>query len=237
MALANSDQAATEQTAVVEPVTNVIPLAANQTAGMTFPQERKFRFNKDDLGNQRPAVTLQVPVPSYNGLVNILNNAETPQGKKAFELLQQAAADVIVSELRSYVADNANAAQDTIPWDKFTFEAISQIPQGIRGVSAIAKELWEKFAKAYVAAMPALTNTTAEVAAARVGVLVQKFRPLTGNPERKKIIENLMATLAVFVNSNTPGLDEFEPILEFLSKKADELKAEDTIVTADALGF
>lgn len=237
MALVNPDQEIAQSADATAEASNVIPLAANQTAGMTFPQERKFRFNKDELGNQRAAVTLQVPVPSYNGIVSIINNAETVAGKKAFELMQQAMADVIVSELRTYVGDNTNAAQDTIPWDKFTFEAISQIPQGIRGVSAIAKELWDKFAKAYVAAMPALTNTTAEVAAARVGVLVQKFRPLTGNPERKKIIENLMATLAVFVGSNTPGLEEFEPILEFLSKKADELKAEDTIVTADALGF
>lgn len=231
MALATPDQVASPE------ASNVIPLAPSQTAGLTFPQETKFRFNKDELGNQRAAVVLQIPVPSYNGLAEILNNAETVEGKKAFELLQQAAAQVVVSELRAYVSDTPNAAQDTIPWEKFTFDAISKIPQGIRGVSAIGKELWEKFAKAYVAVMPALTSTAPEVAAARVGVLVQKFRPLTGNPERKKIIENLMATLAIFVSSNTPGLDEFEPILEFLSKKADELKAEDTIVTADALGF
>jgi hypothetical protein len=236
MALATPDQAS-QETATSEAASNVVGLAPSQTAGLTFPQEKKFRFNKDELGVQRPAVTLQVPVPSYNGIIEILNNAETADGKKAFDLLQQAVADVIVSELRSYVGENVNAEQSNIPWDKFTFQAISKIPQGIRGVSAIAKELWEKFAKAYVAVMPALTNTAPEVAAARVGVLVQKFRPLTGNPERKKIIENLMATLAIFVGSNTPGLDEFEPILEYLSKKADELKAEDTIVTADALGF
>lgn len=234
MPLNTPDQAATADTAAAS---NIIPLAASQTAGLTFPQKQKFRFNKDDTGFQRPAVEVEVPVPSYNGLVQILSNAETPVGKKAFDLLQQAAAQVIIGELRSYVADNANASQDTIPWDKFTFEAIAQIPQGIRGVSAIAKELWEKFAKAYVAVMPALTNSSPEIAAARVSVMVQKFRPLTGNPDRKKIIENLMATLAIFVDSSAPDMEEFSPILEFLTKKADELKAEDTIVTSDALGF
>src|ERR1700748_615409 len=213
--------------------TNVVPLAPAQTAGMTFPQDYKFRFNKDELGNQRPAVEVKIPVPSYNGLVSIINNAETPDGKKAFDLLQQAAARVIIDEVRSFVAENANASQDTIPWTKFTFEEIAKIPQGIRGVSAIGKELWDKFANAYVAVMPALTNSTQGVAAARVGVLVQKCRPLTGNPERKKIIENLMATLAIFVGSNTPDLEEFAPILEFLTKKADELKAEDTLVSAE----
>lgn len=237
MSLANSDQA-TQDSAVAETQTNVVPLPTSQTAGLTFPQKQKFRFNKDsETGFQRPSVEVEVPVPSYQGLIKILTEAETANGKKAFDLLQQAATRVIIDELRSYVADNSNANQDTIPWEKFTFEAISQIPQGIRGVSAIAKELWEKFAKAYVAVMPALTNSTPEVAAARVSVLVQKFRPLTGNPDRKKIIENLMNTLAIFVESNAPDMEEFSPILEFLTKKADELKAEDTIVTSDALGF
>lgn len=221
---------------------NVIKLPESQTAGTTFPQKQRFRFNKPDtttdpLAVQRPAVEVEIPVPSYKGIYNILANAETPAGKKAFDLLQQAAAQVIISEVRSYVSDNLTASQETIPWDKFTFEQIALIPQGIRGVSAITKELWEKFAKTYVAVMPALTNSKPEVCAARVGVLVQKFRPLTGNPDRKVIIKNLMNTLAVFVDSNAPDLEEFAPILEFLTKKADELMEEDSIVTADALGF
>jgi hypothetical protein len=231
MGLQSTDQAATDTSA------SVVPLAAAQTAGLTFPQKQRFRFNKDDTGFQRAAVEVEIPVPSYQGLVQILSNAETVDGKKAFELLQQAAAQVVIGEVRSYVSDNPNASQETIPWDKFTFDAISKVPQGIRGVSSIAKELWEKFAKAYVAVMPALSQSTPEMCAARVSVLVQKFRPLTGNPDRKKIIENLMATIAIFVGSNTPDLEEYTPILEFLTKKADELKAEDSVITSDALGF
>lgn len=210
---------------------------ASAATSLTYPRAQRFRFNKDDTGFQRPAVEVQIPVPSFNGLVAILQNAQTAEGKKAYDLLLDAAASVVIGEVRGYVADNTNASQDTIPWDKFTFQAIANMPAGVRGASSIPKELWEKFAKSYVAIMPTKSSATPEQAAARVGILVQKFRPLTGNPDRSKIIENLMATLAVYVEAVGSEGEEFSPILEFLSKKADELKAENTVVTADALGF
>lgn len=212
-----------------------VPVSAPDV-GLTYPQTTKFRFNKDDTGFQRPAVEVQIQVPNYQGLTSILLNAEKDDaGKKAFALLQAVAAKAIVDEVRGYISDNANASQDTIPWDKFTFQAIANMPAGIRGASAIPKELWEKWSKDYVAFMPAKTGTTAEVCATRAGVMMQKFRPLTGAPDRKKIIENLMGTLSIYIDS--PNAEEFGGILEFLTKKADELKAEDSVVTADALGF
>lgn len=215
---------------------------ATSTAGDTYPKEYKFRFNKDsETGFQRLAVELKIPVPTFAGIYKILaaynQNPSDVAAKKAFELLASAAADQVISEIRGYVADNMNASQENIPWEKFTFQAIANMPQGVRGVSAIAKELWDKFAKAYVATMPTKSNVTAEQAAVRVSVLVQKFRPLTGNAERSKIIDNLMQTVAVFTEALGDAAEEFSPILEFLSKKADELKAENTVVTTDALGF
>jgi len=215
---------------------------ASSTVTDTFPKEYKFRFNKDsETGFQRPAVELKIPVPSFAGIVKVLQNYQSnpndASAKKAFDLLISATADVVIGEVRSYVSDNANANQDNIPWDKFTWQAIANIPQGVRGVSAIAKELWDKFAKSYVAIIPTKSSATPEQAAARVGILVQKFRPLTGNPDRTKIIENLMSTLAVYTDAMGDAAEEFSPILEFLSKKADELKAENTVVTTEALGF
>jgi hypothetical protein len=218
---------------------SAVNVPANQEGqlGLTYPQKTKFRFNKDDTGFQRPSVEVEIPVPNYQGLTQIILNAEKDDaGKKAFALLQQMAAKAVIDEVRGYVSDNANASQETIPWDKFTFQAIANMPAGIRGASAIPKEVWDKWLKDYVSVMPAKTGTTAEVCATRGSVMMQKFRPLTGNPDRKKIIENLMATLAVYVDTS-PNVEEFTPILEFLAKKADELKAEDSIVTADALGF
>ncbi len=218
------------------------PAPANDlsmTDAFTFPVKRRFRFNKDDTGFQRPAVEVEIPTLSFNGIVDVLQRmkAGDASGKKEFEFLTSIISDAISGEVKSYVSDNANAAQDNIPWDKYSFAAIANMPQGVRGVSAIPKELWEKFAKSYVAVMPTKSSATPEQAAARVGILVQKFRPLTGNPDRAKIIENLMATLAVYVEAVGADGEEYSPILEFLTKKADELKAETTVVTADALGF
>lgn len=219
-------------------------VAANESEemGLTYPLQKKFRFNKNqETGVQRESVEVTFPVPAYNGIVKILNDAvqddATDVQKQTLKYLLETVAEAVTSQVRSYVSDNENASQATIPWNKFTFEAIANMPAATRGASAIAKELWEKFAKEYVAIMPSKSNVSAEVCATRVGVLVAKFRPLTGNPQRKDIITNLMNTLAVFIDSNPPSKDEFEPIFEFLTKKADELKAEDSVVTTEALGF
>jgi len=229
-----------------------------QSVAKTFPRKVSYRFNevedeKTKVKTKRPSVEVQVPVPSLPGIIAIIQSGvpakqkadngvaiseEEKKAIKALDYLIEVTGDVVQKEVRSYVQDNVNASQDTIPWNKFTFEEIANMPAGIRGASSIAKELWEKFAKSYVDVMVAAANVTAEVAAARAGVFLQKFRPLTGNPERKTIIENLMGTLAVYVDKSADkDKEEFVPILEFLSKKADELKAEDTVVTADALGF
>ena len=217
-------------------------LASNDT--LTFPRKVKFRFNKNDkTGFQRSAVETVVKVLSTAGLIDIIQlgataDETTDQGKKdkaTLDYVIEVLGDAVVNEVRGYVSDNLNAAQDTIPWGNYTFAAIANMPAGIRGASGIAKELWDKFAADYVAVI-ASTGLAAEIAAARVAVFVQKFRPLTGNPDRKSIIENLMGTLVVYMEKTSNG-EEFSSILEFLNKKADELKKEDTLVTAGALGF
>lgn len=229
----SQDTAATAATP--EDTTAAVAAAAN--LGLTYPQKTAFRFNKDDTGFQRPRVEVEIPVPNYQGIAQIVLNAEKDDaGKKAFSFLQSVVAKAVIDEVRGYVSDNANASQETIPWDKYTFQAIANMPAGIRGASAIPKELWDKWLKDYIAVMPAKAGVSAEVCATRGSVMLQKFRPLTGNPDRKKIIDNLMGTVAVYVDSS-PNVEEFTSILEFLAKKADELKAEDSVVTADALGF
>jgi len=232
--------------------------AVENTVQKTFPREVSYRFNEVEdpttkVKSKRPSVVLKVPVPSLPGIISIIQAGATAKQKadagqtvsdeekkaiKSLEYLIEVTGDVVQKEVRGFVNDNLNASQDTIPWNKYTFEEIANMPAGIRGASSIAKELWDKFAKSYVEVMVAFANVTAEVAAARAGVFLQKFRPLTGNPERKTIIENLMATLAVYMDKSADkDKEELTPILEFLSKKADELKAEDTVVTKDALGF
>ena len=217
-------------------------LASNDTA--TFPRKVKFRFNKNDKTLfHRPTVETTVKVLSTAGLIDIIHNGatadeKTEKGRKDKATLEYAIevlGDAVINEVRGYVSDNLNASQETIPWHNYTFESIANMPAGIRGASGIAKELWDKFAADYVGVISA-TGLAAEIAAARVAVFVQKFRPLTGNPDRKSIIENLMGTLVVYMEKTTNG-EEFSSILEFLNKKADELKKEDTLVTAGALGF
>lgn len=229
-----------------------------QAAELTFPRKTSYRFNevKDEAtgtSTKRDAVAVDIPVPNLQGIIQVIQKGATAKNAgsvvgailsdeqkhdiKALDYLIEVLGDAVVKEIRGYVSDNANASQDTIPWNKYTFEAIANMPAGIRGATSIAKELWDKFAKSYVTVM-SLNGITAEIAAVRAGVFVQKFRPLTGNPERKTIIENLMGTLAIYLErSADKDKEEFSSILEFLDRKADELKKEDTVVTKDALGF
>ena len=110
----------------------------------TFPRKVKFRFNKNEkTGFQRPAVEAVVKVLSTAGLIDIIQKGATAdeateQGKKdkcTLEYAIEVLGNAIVSEVKSFVSDNLNASQETIPWANYTFQAIANMPAGIRGAT------------------------------------------------------------------------------------------------------
>lgn len=78
--------------------------------------EFNFRFKKDKLGNQRPAVKLKAPVPTATGLVEILTSGD----QKQFSLLQDACFDVIRDVLATMVAEKEDINQDNLDMSKLT---------------------------------------------------------------------------------------------------------------------
>src|ERR1700744_6512079 len=181
-------------------------------------KEYKFAFKSDkQTGFKRPTVELRLPVMSVDGLVDLLNNADTRP--KELELLMDVLADAVYDQARPIVNDNESINQDNFPLDKVTWAFIANMPKAERRGGGIAKETWEEFAKDYMAVMPAATGKTMDQVGAAAKLLVPKFAQVK---TQKPVINLLIQQLGIYVNV-TQQLEEFTECVEFLNKKAETL--------------
>jgi hypothetical protein len=185
-----------------------------------------FRFKKDKLGNQRNKVELDLPVPSFEGMISILEGYGTDpeKFKKQFELLQEAMYDVVRGVVADIVNENADVSQENFPVAKVTWEAIANMPKEDRRSASIATELWEAFAKDYLEIMPSVTGKKLENIEAAVTVYLKKFTIIKTDKTSLKILQN---QLALYVEHTKRG-EEFQEIIELLTRRLDTyLKADD----------
>lgn len=176
----------------------------------------KFSFREDkDLGGKRPTVELKLPVPSVEGVIEILK-----AGGKQLDLLLDAVAQVVVDQARSVINDNAKiTGQVDFPMDQVTWAFISTIPPKERRGGGIAKELWEEFGKDYIAVMPAVTGKSAEQIGNATKLLLAKFQPVK---TVKPVISLLKDQLAMYVE-HSPNAEQYAECISFLVEKADSL--------------
>lgn len=185
-----------------------------------------FRFKKDNLGNKRANVELRVPVPSPEGLAQILT-----EGGKPLELLGDIVADFVRSQVAGYVGDMESVNQENFPDDKFDFVFLANLPKEDRRSAAIAKEIWEAFTKDYILVMPARTGKSEQAIATAADIFLKKMTPVKTN---KKVLEKLKEQLSIY--SETENAEQFEEVLSFLVKRADAyLAADDVVYTADMI--
>lgn len=175
---------------------------------------RTVTDEKTKVKTKRPTVEMPVPVPSFEGIIKILEN-----GGKGAELLQEAVAQVVIDQAREWVNDNENASADNAPYDKFTWEAIANLPKAERRGGGIPKETWDDFAAEYVSIMPSLTNKTKEQVELAAKVFVSKFVNAKTN---KPVLKVLQDQLAIFV-ANTQKAEELEQPIVWLSNKLETL--------------
>lgn len=181
-------------------------------------KESKFSFKSDkETGFKRPTVELHLPVPSVEGIVFILENADTRP--KELELLLESLADVVQAQARSIVNDDEKISQENFPLDKVTWEAIANMPKAERRGGGIAKETWEEFATDYLAVMPAATGKDLERVGLAAKLLTGRFAQVK---TQKPVIEALQLQLGIYV-SVSPRAEEFTEVIEFLNKKAEAL--------------
>ena len=182
-------------------------------------KEFKFHFKKNvELGIKRPSVELNLPVPSVEGLIAIIQ-----AGGKGLELLQEAATSIVYEQARSIVNEKEDINQDNFPLDQVTWDFIASIPPKERRGGGIPKETWEEFATDYIAVMPAVTGKTAEQVGNAAKILLNKFSAVK---TQKPVLKLLKEQLALYITS-TSNAETFADCVEFLNNKADTLLAQD----------
>lgn len=176
----------------------------------------KFNFRPDkDLGTKRAAVELNLLTPTVEGIIAILQ-----AGGKQLDLLLDSCANVIIDQARSLLNDDDKITGDAnFPFDKVTWEAISEIPPKERRGGGIPKETWEEFRVDYVAVMPAATGKTPEQIGNAAKLLIGKFQACK---TAKPVISLLKDQLTIYVEQS-PNAEQFVECVTFLVEKADTL--------------
>lgn len=214
----------------MENVTSAVPEANfNKLIDMV---EAKFHFKKttDEAGNEtkRPTVELKLPVPSVEGIMDILTKENN---EKELELLRDAINDVIFQRARELVNDKEDISQENFPFEEVLWEKIANLPKAERRGGGISKETWEEFAKDYISVMPAATGKAADKVALAAKVFLNKFNAVKTD---KKVLALLKAQLAIYITAS-PKAEEFVDCVEFLDKKAQTLIEADSSNLLDAL--
>lgn len=181
--------------------------------------DTKFHFKKitdetTGLESKRPTVEIKLPRPSVEGIIDIIG-----KGGKELDLLLEAVGDVVLQRAREIINDKEDITQDNFPLDELSWEKIANLPKAERRGGGISKELWDDFAKDYVAIMPAVTNKPVEKIALAAKVFLNKFNAVKTD---KKVLSLLKGQLALYVTSS-PNAENFVDCVDFLDKKAQSL--------------
>lgn len=191
----------------------------------------KFHFKKtvdeaSGVESKRPTVEVMLPRPSVEGIIAIIE-----AGGKGLELLLEAVGDVVLSRAREIINEKEDINQDNFPMDQLSWEAIANMPKAERRGGGIPKDMWDDFAKDYIAVMPAVTGKAAEKVALAAKVFLNKFNAVKTD---KKVLALLKSQLALYVTSS-PNAEQFVDCVDFLDKKAQTLIDADSSNLLDAL--
>lgn len=175
-------------------------------------KECSFNFKKDKMDNKRPSVKGNIPVPSVEGFVAILE-----AGGKQLELLQEAAYNVVRNQIAEEVGNNeALKSLDELDMSKYSWQAIAEMDKTDRRSASIPEETWKAFAEDYIKVMPALTQKSETAVTNATVVYLKKFAPWKSD---KKTIGLLKGQLAIYAEQ--PSAEQFAEILDLLVRRAD----------------
>lgn len=215
-----------------------IQVAASFPANVT-ESVFKYRFQKDDLGGQRPAVEIKHQVANLNGIKEILelptsaptgtvyqNKEEQDAAEKIFaankaqqDLLLEAMDGIYRSVIKAWVVADENNTADKFDPAQFSWYAIATMEKEDRRSSAIPKEQWDSFGKDYAQILSTVAGRTPEQIASALQVFTKKFAPVKTN---KPVIKFLQTQLALYIEHTKQG-EQHSDILDMLVKKADTL--------------
>ena len=196
------------QTAVATPVTfdNTVD---------RVPVKFNFRKVKDEatgIETKRPTLELELPLITVEGIVK-----EFEKGGKSLDYIVEVMRDAIIGRARELINDNESITQETFPFAELAWEKIANLPKAERRGGGIPKEMWEEFAKDYVAVMPGATGKTADQIANAAKILLNKFQSCKTN---KPVLKLLKDQIGIYANTSG-NAETFSDCIQFLVEKAD----------------
>lgn len=185
------------------------PFKLNLKHYVMVPQ--KFSFKKDELGNKRDTVELQLPKPTYDGILNALEDEKQTQYIIDCVYWDQ------VSQAKVQVGDEKSPVnkQEELDISKLTIEAIANLPPSERKGAGISKETWKSFADDYVAIMPALQGKSVENVTNAAKIFVARMQPCKTN---KPVLSRLKDYLNLYFQKTSLQEDMME-VYTFLNEK------------------
>lgn len=181
----------------------------------------KYTFREDKLGNKRKAVELNVPIPTFAGLVHDLADAK----------IQSYVLELVIADI--YAAGKLQVNDDIKPVNKqseldiakLTLKHLAYLPPSSRSDS-FPQEIKDQFAADYIALMPGIANKTVEQATSASALLARGVRAVKNN---KKALKILQEQLAIFIGAqDSSKLEVYAEFVDLLSKRIqDWLDAED----------
>jgi len=180
-----------------------------------------FRKKKDEVTGEetkRPSFKLKLPIPTIDGIVEALGNAE--YGAKVGELLVSLVRDEVKSQARVQVDDETKPVneQKDLDLSTLTLEYIASLPPKERGGQKIAEEAWTAFRQDYMAIMPGVMGKDANVVENGLKLFEKKYNPCKTD---KKVLGRLKEFLNLYVTHTKS--EEVVPVVEYLSERVETL--------------
>lgn len=173
----------------------------------------------------RPKLTLQIPVPTWEGLISTLSE-ENPEDPKVQNYVMRLIRDDIISAARQQVSPVDETTkqvdkQEDLDLSKLTVSYLAAQPESERRGGGIAKEVWEAFEKAYVEVQTKAGGKDVEKASNAAKLFVKRYQPVR---TQKKVLTFLKGELdRAFSFFDAEQAEEYSSIYEFLVKKVDDL--------------
>ena len=202
-----------------------------------LPKQMKFFFrtkkDKNALGeiveSKRPTVELAIPMPTLDGLVELLNEGNPTKIAGLLSVLE----DVIYKEAKSQVDEDEQITQEKLDLSKLTLDYILSLPPSSRSTTAPTDEQWKLFESDYPMVMASVQpdRTVEQISLAR-DLFMRKLTPARDNPQMLKVLKNYLSLW--FTNSQQA--EELTVVFEYLNNRADNLIATPPkVLTLDAI--
>jgi len=186
------------------------------------PKATRFNFKRSkdkDTGIEtvRSAVELPIPYPSMDGLLTIISEGQTPEGKQALDLLMEAIESTVNAVARDMLGEDVTLSAANFPVEKLAWNVIAAMPKAQRRGGGIPKETWDDFEKDYIEVMPTAANKTISQVSLAAKILKGRLSSVKTN---EVVLKMLTEQLAIYAEK-TPNLEEYAEIVSFLIDKSE----------------